>query len=149
MLIHCPNARHGLPPSPLVQYTTLPAVPALGRSATAKLFSTTVVSVTLGTVTVGSPNSFRFAELKSTPVAKVNPRVTVTGNCHYANLPTFLHLLPLLLLPSLTCLKLGLPAVTLISIFAPYPRVRPVPKRKSASSVPSAGMDLLLCLHRV
>ena len=86
--------------------------------------------------TVGVPSWFSADAVTSTPVANVNPRVTVAVIAIYAI--SLLAFAPTPIASKLTCLKLGLPAVTLISTSAPYPRVRPVPKRKSASSVPSA-----------
>ena len=87
--------------------------------------------------TVGVPSWFSARSgYIETPVANVNPRVTVAVIAIYAI--SLLAFAPTPIASKLTCLKLGLPAVTLISTSAPYPRVRPVPKRKSASSVPSA-----------
>ena len=53
-----------------------PVVPLVGNSATVKFSITTSVWVTLGMVTVGSPNRLSDAEDTSTPVSKVKPRVT-------------------------------------------------------------------------
>ena len=81
-------------------------------------------------------NMFKLEAEISTPVAYVNHLVTDAVIAIYATSVRILS--PSWIASKETCLKLGLPAVTFISTCAPYPRVRPVPKRRRASSVPLA-----------
>jgi hypothetical protein len=71
----------------------------------------------VATVTVGSPKELSEAASTETPVAKVYPRVTDAVIAIYAI--SLLAFSPFAIASRLTCLKLGHPAVTLISTCAP------------------------------
>ena len=103
----------------LLAWVAIVPSPRFVRAALAVVAFVPPLAIAMGvaTDTVGSPNSLRLAAVISTPVAYVKPRVTDPEIAIYAI--SLLAFSPFAIASTLTCLKLGHPAVTLISTWQP------------------------------